>query len=184
MNRSSKKKILIWVVLFLIIDAAIISQIYFREDPLPLRGFANLESYLQGEFRSSLMEQGLIIDQESVDGILDIRYRKGYGKYWLESVIKQSLSPSGLISEFDWNVNNGFNVKLTNQTDGNRTLKFREDERTNGGLICIIIDDFGYFWDERVEDLMKFDIPMAFAVIPGHEYSELIAISAESNGKR
>ncbi|MCH8304919.1 MAG: divergent polysaccharide deacetylase family protein [Candidatus Marinimicrobia bacterium] len=183
MNRSSKKRILILVVLFLIIDAAIIFRIYFREEISPFRGFANLDSYLQGEFSSSLKEKGLIIDQESTDGNLYMRYRKGYGKYWLERVIRQSLSPSGLISEFDWNVNNGFNIILTHPIDGNRTLKFREDERKKGGLICIIIDDFGYFWDERVDELMSFDIPMAFAVIPGHEYSERIAKSADSNGK-
>ena len=129
MNRSSKKRILILVVLFFIIDAAIIFRIYFREETSPFRGFANLDSYLQGEFSSSLKEKGLIINQESTDGNLYMRYRKGYGKYWLERVIRQSLSPSGLISEFDWNVNNGFNVILTHPIDGNRTLKFREDER-------------------------------------------------------
>ena len=183
MNLSSNKKTVIWVVLFLIIDIAIIAIIYLKNDPAPFRDLGHLESYIKGEFSSSLKEKGLIIKSESADGIINIRYSKGYGKNWLKKVIKQSLSPSGLKSDFDWKVKNGFNVKLTHQEDGDRTLKFRADDKIISGLICIIIDDFGYFWDERVDELMSFETPMAFAIIPGHEYSERIARSARSNGK-
>ena len=183
MNRSSKKKIIIWVVLFLIIDIAIIAIIYLKDDSAPFSNFGNLEGYIKGEFSASLKDQGLIIESESTNGNLSVLYAKGYGNVWLKKVIEQSLLPSGLKPEFDWSVKNGFNLKLTHPTDGTRTLKFRVDENIISGLICIIIDDFGYFWDERVEELMSFDTPITFAVIPGHEYSERIAKSARSNMK-
>lgn len=183
MNLSSKKKTVIWVVLFLIIDIAIIAIIYLKDDSAPFKNLANLENFIEGEFSSSLKEKGLIIKSEFTNGNLSVRYSKGYGKNWLEKVIEQSLSPSGLKSEFDWKVKNGFNVKLTHPADRDRTLKFRADDKIISGLICIIIDDFGYFWDERVDELMSFETPIAFAVIPGHEYSERIAISARLNGK-
>ena len=183
MNLSSNKKTVIWIVLFLIIDIAIIALIYLKDDSVPFRDFGNLESYIRGEFSSSLKENGLIIKSESADGNINIRYTKGYGKNWLKKVIEQSLLPSGLKSEFDWKVKKGFNVKLTHSADGDRTLKFRVDDKIISGLICIIIDDFGYFWDERVDELMSFETPIAFAVIPGHEFSERIAKSARSNGK-
>ena len=183
MNLSSKKKILLWIVLFLIIDIAIIAVIYLKDDSAPFSDLANLESYIKGEFGSSLKDKGLIIESESTNGNFSVRYSKGYGKYWLEKVIEQSLSHSGLKFEFDWKVKNGFNLKLTHPADGDRTVKFRADDKIISGLICIIIDDFGYFWDERVDELMSFETPIAFAVIPGHEYSKRIAISAQSNGK-
>ena len=183
MNLSSKKKIMLLVVVFLIVDIAIIAMIYLNDDSSSFRNLANLENYLGGDFSSLLEEKGLNIKSESVDGNLTFRYTRGYGKNWLEKMIVQSLSSTGLRSEFDWQVKNGFNVKLIHPTDGNLTLKFREDKNIKKGLIAIIIDDFGYFWDKRVEELMSFDIPIAFAVIPGHEYSERIAKSARSNGK-
>jgi len=154
-----------------------------KDDSAPYRDFENLESFIDGEFSSSLEEKGLIIKSESANGIITVRYTKGYGNIWLKKVIEQSLSQSGLKSDFDWKVKNGFNVKLTHQADGDRTLKFRADDKIISGLICIIIDDFGYFWDERVDELMSFEIPIAFAVIPGHEYSERIAKSGRANGK-
>ena len=135
MNLSSKKKILIWVVLFLIIDIAIIAIISMKDDSAPFRDFENLESYIKGEFSSSLKEKGLIIRSESTDGTLTVRYSKGYGKNWLKKVIKQSLSSSGLKSDFDWKVKNGFNIKLTHPADGDRTLEFRTDDKMISGLI-------------------------------------------------
>jgi len=183
MNLSSNKKTVIWIVLFLIINIAIFAIIYLKEKSTPFRDFGNLESYIDGEFSSSLEEKGLIIKSESANGNITIRYTKGYGNIWLKKVIEQSLSHSGFKSDFDWKVKNGFNVKLTHPANGDRTLKFRADDKLISGLICIIIDDFGYFWDERVDELMSFEIPIAFAVIPGHEYSERIAKSGRANGK-
>lgn len=183
MSPFSKKKIVIWVVLFLIIDIALFTLIYLKDDPVYFRDFGNLESYLKGDFSSSLKEKGLIIKLDATNPDLTVRYSKGYGSNWLEKVINKTLSQSGLKSEFDWEAKNGFNVKLIHPVYGDRTLKFRADDKIISGLICIIIDDFGYFWDERVDDLMSFDTPIAFAVIPGHEYSERIALSAGSNDK-
>ena len=169
MNLFSKKKIVIWVILFLLVDIAIITMIFLRDDPTDsIVRFSNLENFLNGKFKSSLLEKGLIIKSEPENDNLGFRYSRGYGSKWTENIIGATLSQAGLDSDFDWNVKSGFNIKLSHPKDGSRMLIFREDDSINEGLISIIIDDFGYYWDERVDDLMSFEAPIAFAVIPGH----------------
>jgi len=53
----------------------------------------------------------------------------------------------------------------------------------HAGKIAIIIDDFGYTMNETVKALMKLDIPLTYAVIPGVKFSKDIAARLQQNGK-
>ena len=48
--------------------------------------------------------------------------------------------------------------------------------------IAIVIDDFGYSHDHIVEGFLSFDVPLNYAVIPGHNYSRQFAKEAHAKG--
>ncbi len=50
------------------------------------------------------------------------------------------------------------------------------------GLIAIIIDDFGYNNDAVARGFFKLDVPLTYAIIPGHTYSEWCAREAQLAG--
>ncbi len=48
--------------------------------------------------------------------------------------------------------------------------------------IAIVIDDFGYSHDHVVDGFLSFDVPLSYAVIPGHNYSRQFAKEAHAKG--
>lgn len=46
------------------------------------------------------------------------------------------------------------------------------------GLIAIIIDDFGYNFDDVTQSFLRLDADLTYAIIPGHAYSHQIAEKA------
>jgi len=53
---------------------------------------------------------------------------------------------------------------------------------TMKGTIGIIIDDFGYRNDEVSDGFLNLDVPLTYAVIPGHEYSKSFGEKAVGRG--
>lgn len=56
------------------------------------------------------------------------------------------------------------------------------DMSTYTGKICIIIDDMGYNINDVVKKFLNLDIPLTFAVLPGHAYSKRIATLIDKEG--
>ena len=52
----------------------------------------------------------------------------------------------------------------------------------NKPCIAIVIDDFGYRNDHIVDGFLSLEVPMSYAVIPGHNYSSDFAREAHSKG--
>jgi len=52
----------------------------------------------------------------------------------------------------------------------------------NKPCIAIVIDDFGYGNDHIVDGFLSLEVPMSYAVIPGHNYSSDFAREAHSKG--
>ena len=50
------------------------------------------------------------------------------------------------------------------------------------GRIAIIIDDFGYNFEQYTRSFLDFDAQLTFAVIPGHNYSQRFATAAAKAG--
>jgi hypothetical protein len=50
------------------------------------------------------------------------------------------------------------------------------------GTIGIIIDDFGYRNDDVSDGFLNLDVPLTYAVIPGHEYSKFFGEKAVGRG--
>lgn len=50
------------------------------------------------------------------------------------------------------------------------------------GKIALIIDDFGYNFDVVTREFLTLDVPVTFAVIPGHHYSQPFARQAALKG--
>ncbi|MDP6685165.1 MAG: divergent polysaccharide deacetylase family protein [Candidatus Marinimicrobia bacterium] len=48
--------------------------------------------------------------------------------------------------------------------------------------IAIVIDDFGYGNDHVIEGFLSLNVPLSYAVIPGHNYSSQFAREAHSKG--
>ena len=53
---------------------------------------------------------------------------------------------------------------------------------TMRGTIGIVIDDFGYRNDDVSDGFLNLDVPLTYAVIPGHEYSKSFGEKAVSRG--
>ncbi len=53
---------------------------------------------------------------------------------------------------------------------------------TLGGTIGIVIDDFGYRNDDVSDGFLNLDVPLTYAVIPGHEYSKSFGEKAVGRG--
>lgn len=186
MNRYFKRIILTWIAVWLIIDILIIVNNHygFYEDEISAVNADNLESYLKKDFINSLSATGLQLQISGNGKDVFYNYPIGFGKFWLQKQIKGEFRRVGASAEFTWKTNNsGFEIRLNSYDIKNYNLRFRKKGNMISGLIAIIIDDFGYFWDERVDNLMEIDIPMAFAVIPGHEQSESIAYESLNNQK-
>lgn len=49
--------------------------------------------------------------------------------------------------------------------------------------IAVIIDDFGYGYDEVVRGFLELDIKLNISIIPGHRYSRMISVDAVKAGK-
>jgi len=186
MNRSFKRIILIWIAVWLIVDALIIVKNHFTdyEREISVITSENLENYLKYNFISSLKTNGLPLKINGSGKNAYYSYPAGYGKVWLQEQLSDEIKRVGATAEINWNSkNSGFEITLNNEDINNYKLLFKKNGRLGSGLIAIIIDDFGYFWDERVDNLMEMEIPMAFAVIPGHEHSENIAYEALNKQK-
>lgn len=56
------------------------------------------------------------------------------------------------------------------------------DMSTFAGLICIIIDDFGYNLNGVVKEFLSLSVPLTYAVLPGHAYSTEVATLAHEGG--
>ena len=50
------------------------------------------------------------------------------------------------------------------------------------GTICLVIDDFGYAYNQTIDDYFSMEKDFTVAIIPGHLYSESIGIIADSLG--
>ncbi|NQU28154.1 MAG: divergent polysaccharide deacetylase family protein, partial [Candidatus Marinimicrobia bacterium] len=50
------------------------------------------------------------------------------------------------------------------------------------GQIAIIIDDFGYNFEQYTRSFLDFNARLTFAVIPGHNYSQRFATAAAKAG--
>jgi len=57
------------------------------------------------------------------------------------------------------------------------------EERPEGPMITVIVDDFGYFNNRRVREFLAVDAPFTVSVIPGLEHSEKICRQAREAGK-
>ncbi|MCD6099755.1 MAG: divergent polysaccharide deacetylase family protein [Candidatus Marinimicrobia bacterium] len=49
--------------------------------------------------------------------------------------------------------------------------------------IAVIIDDFGYGYDEVVRGFLGLDVKLNISIIPGHRYSRMISVDAVNAGK-
>jgi len=178
MNRYFKRIILIWIAVWLIIDVLIIVNNHygFFSNEIIVINSDNIEKYLEKNLIRSLKAKGLPLQLSGGGNDVYYNYPEGFGKYWLQEEIKREFEGVGANAKFTWKSNNsGFDITLNNADIKSYKVRFRKKGNINSGLIAIIIDDFGYFWDERVSNLMEIEIPMAFAVIPGHEHSKRIA---------
>jgi polysaccharide deacetylase 2 family uncharacterized protein YibQ len=64
--------------------------------------------------------------------------------------------------------------------------KRREPARepgVEGPVVAIIVDDFGYFYNELARDFLTLEIPITVTVIPGLRYSKRICEAAARAGK-
>lgn len=186
MNRYFKRIILIWIAVWLIIDIIIIVRNHYAgfENEISVLTAENLETYLEKNFIRSLNANGLPLRLNGSGNDVYYSYPDGFGKYWIQKQIRKEFEGMGASAEIIWNSkNSGFDITINNTDIKSYKVQFRKKGNINSGLIAIIIDDFGYFWDERVNDLMEIRIPMAFAVIPGHEHSERIAYECLKNQK-
>ena len=50
------------------------------------------------------------------------------------------------------------------------------------GTLCLVIDDFGYAYNETVEEYFSMERDFSIAIIPGHYYSQIIGQKADSLG--
>ena len=50
------------------------------------------------------------------------------------------------------------------------------------GTICLVIDDFGYAYNQTIDDYFSMEKDFTVAIIPGHLYSESIGVIADSLG--
>jgi polysaccharide deacetylase 2 family uncharacterized protein YibQ len=57
------------------------------------------------------------------------------------------------------------------------------EERPEGPMITVIVDDFGYFNNRRVREFLAVEAPFTVSVIPGLEHSEKICRQAREAGK-
>lgn len=58
----------------------------------------------------------------------------------------------------------------------------RKKKVKHQGTIGLVIDDFGYRNDNVSDEFLAFNIPMTYAVIPGHRYSSLMGKEAKKAG--
>lgn len=185
MNRFFKKTLVVWIVIWLIIDAIIIAYIYFGDEKgNGIISAETLEVYIDNEFVSSLNEKGYNVFPVDENGMTLFMYTRGLGKVWMKKVITETLGETGILPEFNWNVGEGeFEALIKYGNEEDFLLRFKETDDISSGLIAILIDDFGYFWDDRVDELLRMRIPLGIAVIPGHEHSTQVAKIAVSQGK-
>lgn len=61
-------------------------------------------------------------------------------------------------------------------------LMLTPDMSTFAGLICLIIDDFGYNLSDVVKSFLTLSVPLTYAVLPGHAYSKEVAAMAHEAG--
>jgi len=186
MNRFFKRIILTWIAVWLLVDIMILVNNHygFYNSEIIVINADNLGKYLKNNFIRSLNANGLPLQLSGSGKDIQYNYPDGFGKIWLQKQIRKEFEGVGANAKFDWKTSNiGFDITLNNMDIKSYKVRFRKKGNINSGLIAIIIDDFGYFWDERVNELMKMEIPMAFAVIPGHEHSERIALESLNNQK-
>ena len=186
MNRYFKRIILTWIAVWLVVDILILANNHygFYNSEISVINADNLGKYLEKNFISSLNAHGLPLQLSVSGNDVQYNYPDGFGKFWLQEQIRKEFEGVGADAKFDWKTgNNGFDITLSNMNIKSYKVRFRKKGNINSGLIAIIIDDFGYFWDERVNNLMEMEIPMAFAVIPGHEHSKRIALESLNNKK-
>ena len=185
MNRFFKKTLVIWIVIWLVIDAIIIGLIYFGDDEgNAIISAETLEMYIGNDFISSLNEKGFELLPVNENGSTLFMYTRGLGKVWMKKVITKTLGETGMLPEFNWNVIDAEFEAIVKYGKGEDFLiRFKETGDISSGLIAILFDDFGYFRDDRVDELLRMPIPLGIAVIPGHEHSTRIAKSAISHGK-
>jgi polysaccharide deacetylase 2 family uncharacterized protein YibQ len=55
-------------------------------------------------------------------------------------------------------------------------------EKSESGLIAVVIDDFGDRHDSMVEAFLSLDVPVTFSVLPGRKYSSRIAKESIQRG--
>ncbi len=185
MNRFFKKTLVVWIVVWLIIDAIIIAFIYFGdEENNGIISSETLEVYVDDEFVSSLKEKGFEVFPVDENGTTFFMYTRGLGKVWMKKVITETLGEAGILPELNWTVRDGeFEAIIEYGKEEDLSLRFKETDDIYSGLIAIIIDDFGYFSDNRVDEILRMPIPLGIAVIPGHEHSTQVAKIAVSQGK-
>ena len=185
MNRFFKKTLVIWIVIWLIVDVIIIALIYFGDNEgNGIMSAETLEIYIGDEFISSLNEKGFELFPLNKNGTTLFMHTRGLGKAWMKKVITETLGEAGILPEFNLNNKNGeFEVIVKYGKGEDFLIRFKETDDISSGLIAILIDDFGYFWDDRVDELLRMPIPLGIAIIPGHEHSTRIAKSAVSRGK-
>jgi len=150
MNRYFKRIVLIWIAVWLIIDILIIVRNHFRgyESDISVITSENLEIYLEKNFTASLKANGLSLQLSGSGNDTYFSYPDGFGKIWLQKQISDEFKGVGAITEFIWkSENSGFDVTLSGADINNYKVRFRKKRNMASGLIAIIVDDFGYFWN-------------------------------------
>ncbi len=59
---------------------------------------------------------------------------------------------------------------------------FPQNDLVSKGIICLVIDDFGYAHNETIDSFLSMEKDFSIAIIPGHTYSKIIGIMADSLG--
>jgi polysaccharide deacetylase 2 family uncharacterized protein YibQ len=62
------------------------------------------------------------------------------------------------------------------------TFRFIPRPRVYLAKLGIIIDDFGYFYNETIREFLTLPFPVTFSIIPGHTFSKKIARGADKAG--
>lgn len=61
--------------------------------------------------------------------------------------------------------------------------QYSETKIESSPVVSVCVDDFGFFRNKLVKELLEIDIPITVSIIPNLEYSQSIALMAASAGK-
>jgi polysaccharide deacetylase 2 family uncharacterized protein YibQ len=73
-------------------------------------------------------------------------------------------------------------MALGQAKDERYRLEFLRGTAPPGGLVAVVIDDFGSTWSDTSEAFLRFRAPLTLAVLPGYRGSRRIADAARARG--